>query len=86
MFGLIGALTGVGALINSLLNTRINRQNSKAVTSLETGKLDLGVASLGLQAMQAALEELRLQIQECDEDRAALQMQIERRQHLSQTD
>lgn len=83
---IIGAISGVGALVNSFINTSNNKKNSNAVASLETGKLDLGVAALGLQAMQAALEELRLQVQECHDDKAALEAQLQYRKDLSPTD
>ncbi len=75
--GIIGALCGVGAMVNSFINTANNKKNAKAVTSLEHGKLDLGVAGLGLQALQAALEEIREQLEDCHADKEIMSKAID---------
>lgn len=71
------AVTSVGALIVSVYNAVTNKRNRTSVRNLEAGKLDLGVAGLGLQALQAALAEMREQVEEChgerDEFRTILQ-------------
>lgn len=76
-------IISVGTLLWSIWRDRKNikvvERQGESVRNLETGKLDLGVAALGLQAMQAALEELRLQVQECHDDRQALIEQLENR-------
>lgn len=67
----VGALTGLGALGNSIANTIANRSNGRSVAALEEGKLDLSAAELGSEIFRGIIAELRAEIKECDEDRIA---------------
>lgn len=73
---LIGAISGLGALGVTAYRAIGDTKRTRSITTLETGKLDLGLAGLGLQAMAEALEEVRQQVKECHHREDALKEQL----------
>lgn len=69
ILAILGALTGIGALANSILNSRANSRNATAVTALEEGKLDLSVAVFGHDITMDLIRTLRTEVNECHEER-----------------
>lgn len=65
----LGAITGFGAFINSVLARRGDRANSKTIAALDTSKLDVDVAQLGHDILVASMQELRTQVADCHEER-----------------
>ena len=69
--------SGTAALINTIINSRNNRRNTKAVTALETGKLDLSVATYGHDLLMDLIRTLRTEVRDCHAERDEFRTMLE---------